>query len=67
MRTVQEIEAAIIKLKPREIMTVTKWLDEVREEIWDRQIESDAKSGELDKLIKKAKTDYRTGKSTRFP
>ena len=67
MSTVQEIEAAIVKLKPREIKAVAEWLDELREEMWDQQIESDAKSGKLDKLIKKARTDYRAGNSTRFP
>jgi len=66
MSTVQEIEEAIVKLKPREIRAVAEWLDELREEMWDRQIEADAKSGKLDKRIKKAKADYRAGKSTRF-
>jgi len=67
MSTVQEIEAAIVKLKPREIRAVAEWFDEFREQGWDRQIEADAKVGKLDKLIKKAKSDYRAGKSTRFP
>ena len=67
MSTVKEIEAAIVKLKPAEIRAVSKWLDELREELWDDQIEADAKSGKLDKLIAKAKADHRAGKSKRFP
>jgi hypothetical protein len=67
MSTVQEIESAIKKLKPQEIRAVGDWLDELREELWDRQIESDAKAGRLDKMIAKAKADYRGGKATPFP
>lgn len=67
MSTVHEIEAAISKLKPEEIRDVGTWLDELREELWDRQIEADAKAGRLDKLMEEAKRDYRAGKGTPFP
>jgi Sec-independent protein translocase protein TatA len=67
MSTVLEIESAITKLKPQEIRAVGEWLDELREEMWDRQIEADAKAGKLDSLIKKAKADHRAGKTTPFP
>jgi len=58
MSTVQEIETAIQKLKPQEIHKVADWLQELREELWDRQIEADAKAGRLDKLMEEAKQDY---------
>jgi hypothetical protein len=67
MSTVQEIEAAITRLEPKKIHAVADWLQEYREELWDKQIETDAKAGKLDALIKKAKAGYRTGKSTPFP
>ena len=67
MSAVQKIEAAISKLKPEEIRAVGQWLDEFREELWDRQIEDDAEARKLDPLIQKAKADYRRGKATRFP
>ena len=67
MSTVQEIETAIAELKPEEIRAVGKWLDELCEELWDRQIEADARAGKLDSLIKEAKADDRAGKSTPFP
>jgi hypothetical protein len=62
MSTVQEIEAAIARLKPEEIKAVAEWLQEYREEAWDRQIAADAKAGKLDSFIKEAKADYRAGK-----
>jgi hypothetical protein len=43
---------------------VADWLQEYREELWDKQIEADAKAGKLDSLIKKAKAGYRAGKAT---
>jgi hypothetical protein len=67
MSTVAEIESAIKNLKPREIREVGQLLDELREELWDRQIDADAKAGRLDKMIAKAKAGYRAGKATPFP
>jgi hypothetical protein len=63
MSTVQEIETAIQKLKPQEIREVADWLQELREELWDKQIDADAKAGRLDKLAEKALEDYRAGRT----
>ena len=62
MSTVQEIETAIQKLKPQEIHEVADWLQELREELWDKQIDADAKAGRLDKLMEEAKQDYLAGR-----
>ena len=67
MSTVREIEAAITKLKPEEIKVVAEWLDELREEMWDKQIEADAKAGRLDKLMEEAKEDYLAGRCKPLP
>jgi len=67
MSTVKEIESAISKLPAAEVHQVADWLQEYREELWDRQIEADAAAGKLDGLIHKAKTDYRAGRATPFP
>ena len=67
MSTVQEIKSAITQLGPKEVHAVADWLQEYREELWDKQIEADANAGKLDPLIKKAKAGYRAGKATPFP
>ena len=67
MSTVLEIEAAIQKLEPQEIKAVADWLQEYREELWDRQIEADAKAGRLDKLMDEAKQDYLAGRCKPLP
>ncbi len=45
MKTSQEIETAIQKLKPQEIDVLADWLAVYRDEMWDRQIEAEAKAG----------------------
>lgn len=67
MSTVKEIESAISQLKPEEIRAVGAWLDELREELWDRQIEADAKAGRLDKLMEEAKRDFEAGRCKPLP
>ena len=63
MSTVAEIETAIKKLEPQEVHKVADWLLEFREELWDRQIDADAKAGKLDKLVERALEDYRAGRT----
>ena len=67
MSTIKEIESAISQLDPKDVHAVGDWLQEYREELWDRQIARDAKHGKLDSLIKKAKAGHRAGKATVFP
>ena len=67
MSTVAEIEKAIQRLTPKEIKAVADWLQEFREEMWDQQIQADAKAGKLDKLIAKAKAGHQAGKTRPFP
>ena len=67
MSTVQEIETAIQKLKPHEIHEVADWLLSLREELWDQEIDADAKAGRLDGMIATAKSGFRAGKAKVFP
>lgn len=67
MSTVKEIESAITQLDPKDVQAVADWLQEYREELWDKQIAADAKAGKLDSLIKKAKAGHHAGKATAFP
>ena len=67
MSTVAEIESAIKKLSLDEIRQVGDWLDELREDLWDKQIEADARSGKLDRLMEEAKQDYLAGRCKPLP
>ncbi|NER94676.1 MAG: hypothetical protein F6J86_12690 [Symploca sp. SIO1B1] len=57
MTSLPEIEAAIAQLPEGHVRQLSVWLQEYLDEIWDRQIEADLRSGKLDKLIAKAEAD----------
>ncbi len=63
MGTVAEIEDAIQKLPHKDAWKIAKWLQEYLDEQWDKQIEKDVRSGKLDKLIAKARSDFKAGRS----
>jgi hypothetical protein len=67
MSTVAEIKSAIRKLKPQEIHKVGHLVDELREKLWDKEIEADAKAGKLDKLMEEARQDFLAGRCKPFP
>jgi hypothetical protein len=57
--SIDEIEAAILKLSPEELARFREWFDEYCAEVWDKQIETDAKAGRLDKFIAEANEEKR--------
>ncbi|QYX31406.1 hypothetical protein [Sphaerospermopsis torques-reginae] len=57
MKSLTEIEAAITQLSEVEMRQLADWLQRYLEDAWDKQIEADAKSGRLDKLIQLAEAD----------
>ena len=59
--TISEIKQAISELSPKELTRLRAWFDEYYAKVWDEQIEADAKSGRLDKLIAEANEDYDAG------
>ena len=52
--SITEIEQAITELSPEELARFREWFEEYCAEVWDQQIEADAKSGRLDRLISAA-------------
>jgi hypothetical protein len=66
MTTVEDIEKAVTKLSPKELAEFRAWLDEYLEQAFDEQIERDAKSGKLDKLMAKARENQRAGRREEF-
>ena len=64
--SLREIEKAIQQLPPQDFKALLTWLDELRAEAWDMQIEKDAKAGKLDKLAEQALKDFQEGKFTKL-
>jgi len=49
-----EIIDQVQKLPPVEVFEIARWLREYEAELWDKQIETDIRSGALDKLGREA-------------
>jgi hypothetical protein len=62
MSKVESLEQEIRKLSPQELAELMTWLQKYDAELWDRQIEDDARAGRLDRLAKKALESYHAGK-----
>ena len=61
--SIHEIEQAITELSADELARFREWFEEFDAQMWDEQLENDAKAGKLDKLADKAKSDFRAGKA----
>ena len=61
MSTVEQIEAAILKLSPQEIGQLADWVLDLDEQRWDEQIERDIQAGKLDFLAQEALAEFEAG------
>ena len=61
--TITELEQAVTQLSEQELSRFRAWFDEYYAQIWDKQIEEDAKSGRLDKVIAEVNGEYDAGLS----
>ncbi len=59
---VYEIIENIKKLPENDLKILLKWIDELEQELWDKEFERDVKQGKLEKLAKQAIEDLRAGK-----
>jgi hypothetical protein len=62
MSTIEQIEAAILKLSPQEISQLADWILDLDEQRWDEQIEKDIAAGKLNFLAQEALTEFEAGK-----
>lgn len=62
-----EIQEAIVNLTSTEREELLRWLEQYKEDDWDRQISADAASGKLDFLAKEASQAKQYGKLKRPP
>jgi hypothetical protein len=61
MSTVEQIEAAILKLSPQELSQLADWVLDLDEQRWDEQIERDITAGKLDFLTQEAFAEFEAG------
>jgi hypothetical protein len=63
MTKVEAVEQQIQELTSEELEAFRTWFAEYDPEVWDRQIEADARSGRLDELAEQALAAHRRGES----
>ncbi|MGD2179916.1 hypothetical protein [Lusitaniella coriacea] len=59
--SIKELETAIMRLSVREVSELTVWLIEYHQQLWDKQIEEDLESGQLDALLDEVEREYEAG------
>ncbi|TIT77092.1 MAG: hypothetical protein E5W56_04010 [Mesorhizobium sp.] len=58
----EQIQALVTNLDPAEFKAFAAWFEALQADLWDKQIEADAKAGRLDKLAEQALAEIRAGK-----
>lgn len=58
MSTLEQIEAAILKLHKNEIKQLKVWLSNLDYQQWDEQLEQDVTQDKLEDLATEAETDF---------
>ncbi len=61
MITVEEIKTAIVSLPDKEYLSLRSWFSERDWKRWDRKIEKDSESGQLDFLVEEAVNEKNRG------
>jgi hypothetical protein len=63
MTKLEKIEQDIASLTPGEVAKLAQWFAEFQADLWDKQIEADAKAGHLDRLADQALAHHSAGKT----
>ena len=63
MSNIKQLEQTVSQLSPEDLAQFRAWFLEFDAHVWDEQIESDLKTGKLDKLIAEARAEFEQGKA----
>ncbi len=63
MTKLEAIAKEVEQLSREELATFREWFAEYDSDAWDREIEADAATGKLDKLMAEALEEHRNGKT----
>ena len=66
MSKVAAIERQIRRLSPEELSALRAWFAAFDAEVWDRQLELDARTGKLDALAETALNAHASGATTKL-
>jgi hypothetical protein len=63
MTKLEQIEKSTEALSPHELKAFAKWFEAFQADMWDMQIEADARAGRLDELAEQALAEIRAGRT----
>lgn len=63
MSTIEDLEAKVKSLTPRELAEFREWFQRYEDEVWDRKIREDQAKGKFDALISAARKEAAQGKA----
>ena len=66
MSKIEAIESQIKGLSSEELTQFREWFAQFDGELWDRQLEADARAGKLDRLAEEAIREHHSGHSTKL-
>jgi hypothetical protein len=64
--SVKELENAVTRLAPADLVRFRDWFERYTAERWDREFEADVAASKLDRAGKRAERDYMEGRCTRL-
>ena len=64
MSRIEQLKQQIAALTPAELKAFREWFERYDAEVWDRQIEADARGGKLSRMAGRALNDHKAGRST---
>lgn len=65
-RSVEDIENAVAKLPQDQLQKFRAWYEKFDAEAWDKQIDTDAAAGRLDKIAEAAVAEYKAGNAKKL-
>ena len=66
MSKLKDLEGQVQELSPEELTAFREWFTKFDADIWDRELEADAKAGKLDALAERALREHSAGRSTKL-
>ena len=63
MNTLEHLEQQVLQLSSEDLEKFRAWFLELDHQLWDKEIEVDARAGKLDRLSNEARMELKAGKT----
>ncbi len=63
MDALEHLEQQVLQLSSEDLEKFRAWFLELDHQLWDKEIEADARAGKLDHLINEARAELKAGKT----